>query len=89
MELLLVYRILVKISEWAINGYYSEIEVAGEDDVPKDDPLILYVVDSFEDLTFTNILIEPVPITTWLSTLWCSVSRPRGFNCSSGYMCPK
>jgi hypothetical protein len=63
MELLLVYRILVKISEWATNGYYSEIEVAGEDNVPKDDPLILCVVDT-SNYTTTNAFAEPVHIIT-------------------------
>ncbi|KAF7327739.1 Glycoside hydrolase family 5 protein [Mycena kentingensis (nom. inval.)] len=42
MELRLVYRILRKISDWAVySGYYSEVFVEGADVVPKDAPIIL------------------------------------------------
>ncbi|KAJ7594960.1 hypothetical protein C8J56DRAFT_928097 [Mycena floridula] len=41
MELKLVYRFLRKVSEWTINGYYSEVEVLGYENVPKDGPIIL------------------------------------------------
>lgn len=44
MELRLVYRILRKISDWALVGFYSEVYIdPGEGNVPKDAPLIMYV----------------------------------------------
>ncbi|KIY72325.1 hypothetical protein CYLTODRAFT_486527 [Cylindrobasidium torrendii FP15055 ss-10] len=40
-NLKLVYRALRKISDWTINGYYSEILVEGEENVPVDGPTII------------------------------------------------
>lgn len=41
MELKVVYRILRKISDWTLEGYYSEVHIAGSEHVPKDGPLIM------------------------------------------------
>ncbi|KAF4610143.1 hypothetical protein D9613_010682 [Agrocybe pediades] len=41
MELKLVYRILRKISDWTVAGYYSETYVEGQENVPKEGPLII------------------------------------------------
>ncbi|KAF8882119.1 hypothetical protein BD779DRAFT_1544035 [Infundibulicybe gibba] len=41
MELKLVYRILRKISDWTLAGFYSEVYVEGQENVMKDGPLIV------------------------------------------------
>ncbi|KAJ7475828.1 glycerol-3-phosphate-1-acyltransferase [Mycena latifolia] len=42
MELRLVYRILRQASDWALGGgFYSDVYVSGEHNVPKDAPLII------------------------------------------------
>ncbi|KAJ7158776.1 glycerol-3-phosphate-1-acyltransferase [Mycena filopes] len=42
MELRIVYRILRKVSDWALVGFYSETYVdAGDQNVPKDTPVII------------------------------------------------
>ncbi|KAJ7637743.1 hypothetical protein DFH06DRAFT_1219107 [Mycena polygramma] len=42
MELRLVYRILRKVSDWALSNFYSEVYVdLGEQNVPKETPLIM------------------------------------------------
>ncbi|KAJ7127013.1 hypothetical protein C8R44DRAFT_780182 [Mycena epipterygia] len=42
MELRLVYRILRKVSDWALVSFYSEVYVdSGEQDFPKDTPVII------------------------------------------------
>lgn len=41
MELKLVYRILRKISDWTVEGYYSETYIEGQENVPGDGPLIM------------------------------------------------
>lgn len=41
MELKLAYRILRKISDWAIAGYYSDLTVQGSENVPKNGPVII------------------------------------------------
>ena len=43
MELKLVYRILRKISDWTIAGYYSEVYVEDQDIITDKDPVIMYV----------------------------------------------
>jgi glycerol-3-phosphate O-acyltransferase/dihydroxyacetone phosphate acyltransferase len=44
MELKLVYRALRKISDWTVAGYYSETYIEGQENIPKDGPLIMYVL---------------------------------------------
>lgn len=41
MELKVVYRALRKISDWTVNGYYSEVYVEGQENIPKKGPLVL------------------------------------------------
>ncbi|KDQ23397.1 hypothetical protein PLEOSDRAFT_1049000 [Pleurotus ostreatus PC15] len=41
MELKVVYRVLRKISDWTLEGYYSEVHIAGSEHVPEDGPLII------------------------------------------------
>ncbi|EIN05733.1 hypothetical protein PUNSTDRAFT_106716 [Punctularia strigosozonata HHB-11173 SS5] len=43
MELKLVYRALRKISDWALDGFYSEVYVDGAENVPERAPLIMRV----------------------------------------------
>ncbi|KZT03700.1 acyltransferase [Laetiporus sulphureus 93-53] len=40
MEIQLVYRVLRKLSHWALS-FYSEIQVVGEENVPSDGPIIV------------------------------------------------
>ncbi|KAK0216874.1 hypothetical protein IW262DRAFT_1507360, partial [Armillaria fumosa] len=37
----LVYRILRQLSHWTVDGFYSEVYVEGDENVPKDGPLII------------------------------------------------
>lgn len=39
----LVYRTLRKISDWTVGGFYSDVYIDGQGNVPKDGPLIMYV----------------------------------------------
>ncbi|KAH9476178.1 hypothetical protein JR316_0011749 [Psilocybe cubensis] len=41
MELKLVYRVLRKISDWTVAGYYSETCVEGQENIPAHGPLII------------------------------------------------
>ncbi|KAK0186468.1 acyltransferase [Armillaria mellea] len=41
MTLKLVYRILRQLSDWTVDGFYSEVYVEGVENVPKDGPLII------------------------------------------------
>jgi glycerol-3-phosphate O-acyltransferase / dihydroxyacetone phosphate acyltransferase len=41
MELKLVYRFLRQVSDWSVNGFYSEVHVEGHENVPKHGPVIL------------------------------------------------
>ncbi|KAF9025222.1 hypothetical protein BDZ89DRAFT_953942 [Hymenopellis radicata] len=41
INLQLVYRALRTISDWTVHGYYSELYVQGEENVPRDGPLII------------------------------------------------
>jgi glycerol-3-phosphate O-acyltransferase / dihydroxyacetone phosphate acyltransferase len=41
MESKIVYRTLRRISQWTLDGFYSEVYVSGEENVPKDGPLIV------------------------------------------------
>ncbi|EGN94496.1 hypothetical protein SERLA73DRAFT_77882 [Serpula lacrymans var. lacrymans S7.3] len=41
MKVKLVYRVLRKISDWAADGFYSEVYITGVENVPRDGPLIL------------------------------------------------
>lgn len=43
MELKIVYRVLRKISDWTVAGYYSETCVEGQENIPLHGPLIMYV----------------------------------------------
>ena len=45
MELKLVYRVLRKISDWTLAGFFSEVYIEGHQNVAKDGPLIMYVFD--------------------------------------------
>ncbi|KAK0475829.1 acyltransferase [Armillaria novae-zelandiae] len=38
---MLVYRILRQLSDWTVDGFYSEVYVEGAENVPKDGPLII------------------------------------------------
>ena len=38
----LVYRTLRRLSKWLL-AYYSEVHVSGQENVPRDGPVILYV----------------------------------------------
>ncbi|KAF9044221.1 hypothetical protein BJ165DRAFT_1347805 [Panaeolus papilionaceus] len=40
-ELKLIYRFLRKVSDWTVAGYYSDVYIEGEENVPKDGPLII------------------------------------------------
>ncbi|KAI0794988.1 hypothetical protein C8Q75DRAFT_803827 [Abortiporus biennis] len=40
-ELKLVYRALRKISDWTVHGFYSNVYIEGEENVPKEGPLII------------------------------------------------
>ncbi|KAK7049857.1 hypothetical protein VNI00_005287 [Paramarasmius palmivorus] len=40
-ELKLAYRTLRKISDWAVTGYYDDVNVQGYENVPKDGPVII------------------------------------------------
>jgi len=39
----LAYRTARKVSEWTLGGYYSQVDVEGADNVPKDGPVIMCV----------------------------------------------
>ncbi|TFK18442.1 hypothetical protein FA15DRAFT_675295 [Coprinopsis marcescibilis] len=41
MEPRLVYRFLRQVSDWVVDGYYSEVVVEGKENVPKHGPLIV------------------------------------------------
>ena len=41
METKIVYHALRKISKWVLDGFYSEIYVSGQENVPRDGPLIV------------------------------------------------
>ncbi|TDL20309.1 acyltransferase [Rickenella mellea] len=41
MAVKIVYRVLRKISDWALWAFYSEVCIEGEENVPEDGPLIL------------------------------------------------
>ncbi|KAF9456312.1 hypothetical protein BDZ94DRAFT_1177998 [Collybia nuda] len=41
MELKIVYRVLRKISDWTLGGFYSEVHVEGQENVPRAGPLII------------------------------------------------
>ncbi|KAF8815561.1 hypothetical protein BYT27DRAFT_7193306 [Phlegmacium glaucopus] len=41
MQLKLVYRFLRKISDWTVDGFYSEVYLEGQENVPKEGPLII------------------------------------------------
>lgn len=43
MNLHLVYRVLYRISVWSIYGFYSEVYIEGEENVPEDGPIIVCV----------------------------------------------
>lgn len=47
MELKLVYRVLRKASDWALEGFYSEVLVEGTENVPQDRPMIVCVLFPF------------------------------------------
>ncbi len=53
MELKLVYRALRKISDWSL-AFYSEKLVLGQEYVPKDGPLIMWVTTLLE-LSYTYV----------------------------------
>jgi glycerol-3-phosphate O-acyltransferase/dihydroxyacetone phosphate acyltransferase len=42
MEIKLVYRWLRKTSDFALEGFYSEVLIEGSENVPKDGPIIVY-----------------------------------------------
>lgn len=44
MELKIVYRILRKVSDWTLEGIYSEVYVEGQENVQKDNRLIVYAL---------------------------------------------
>jgi len=46
MQLKLVYRFLRKISDWTVDGFYSEVHLEGQENVPEEEPLIMYVHSS-------------------------------------------
>ncbi|KAG2030212.1 hypothetical protein BDR03DRAFT_878894 [Suillus americanus] len=41
MELMVVYRLLRKISDWTMSGFYSEVCITGGENVPRDGPVII------------------------------------------------
>ncbi|KAH7915532.1 hypothetical protein BJ138DRAFT_1054610 [Hygrophoropsis aurantiaca] len=41
MQPMLVYRFLRKVSDWTMSGFYSEVLVTGQENVPSDGPLII------------------------------------------------
>lgn len=45
-ELKLIYRFLRKVSDWTVAGYYSDVYIEGEENVPKDGPLIMCAIRS-------------------------------------------
>lgn len=62
MQLKLVYRALRKISDLFVSGYYSDVYVEGEENVPSQGPLIMYVGSSCGDpgmsLTLTLFILS-------------------------------
>lgn len=44
MELKIVYRVLRKLSELTLAGYYSDVSVEGYENVLEDGPVIMYAV---------------------------------------------
>lgn len=43
MRYKLVYRSLRKMAEWALDGFYSEVYVSGQENVPTTGPILMYV----------------------------------------------
>ncbi|KIK98623.1 hypothetical protein PAXRUDRAFT_133855 [Paxillus rubicundulus Ve08.2h10] len=41
MQLMLAYRVLRKISDWTMSGFYSEVYVSGKENIPQDGPIII------------------------------------------------
>lgn len=39
----LVYRSLRKMAKWALDGFYSEVYVSGQENVPTTGPVLMYV----------------------------------------------
>ncbi|KAF9527174.1 hypothetical protein CPB83DRAFT_856494 [Crepidotus variabilis] len=57
MEAKLVYRTLRKISDWTVNGYYSEVYVEGQQNISKSGPLVVAPTHHNEILDIATLSI--------------------------------
>lgn len=57
MELKVAYRVLRKLSDWLVGGFYSDVDVDGYENVPRVGPLIMYVC-----CTMSTSLSSRVPL---------------------------
>ncbi|KAG6918108.1 hypothetical protein DXG01_016562 [Tephrocybe rancida] len=55
MDLKLVYRVLRKISDWSIGGFYSDVYVEGQENVSEDGPLIIASTHHNEIIDIANL----------------------------------
>ena len=46
-EPVIVYKALRQISEWTLSTFYSEVTVRGQENIPQNGPLIMYVQTVF------------------------------------------
>ncbi|EAU86620.2 hypothetical protein CC1G_07278 [Coprinopsis cinerea okayama7 len=64
MELKLVYRGLRKVSDWILDGYFSEVVVEGKENVPVEGPLVIASTHS-NDMIDIAALAVTVPHREW------------------------
>jgi hypothetical protein len=70
MELKLVYRVLRKISDWSVGGFYSEVHVEGQENVRRDGPLIMYADPLYLGILFISCSLFAVRMA-WNSSFDC------------------
>ncbi|KAH6909834.1 hypothetical protein BKA70DRAFT_1274948 [Coprinopsis sp. MPI-PUGE-AT-0042] len=57
MKLQIAYRIPRKVSDWVLEGYYSEVVVEGQENVPKDGPLIVAATHPNEIIDIATLAV--------------------------------
>ncbi|TFK50350.1 hypothetical protein OE88DRAFT_1808699 [Heliocybe sulcata] len=87
MELKLVYRVLRKISDWALSEFYSEVYVEGQENVPQAGPLIVVASHHNEIIdiaTLAATIPHRRPLCFWAKSTMFKNPLSRAILTSSG-----
>ncbi|GJE92419.1 glycerol-3-phosphate-1-acyltransferase-like domain-containing protein [Phanerochaete sordida] len=87
MDSKLVYRSLRQISQWTLDGFYSEVHVSGQENIPEEGPLIITPCHHNEILDIATLSVtipHRRPVCFWAKSSMFANPIARAIMTSSG-----